>query len=357
VEDIRLSAICHNTLVTHNFLDDNIISVPDGEGRVADLKSLMLNKNIKSSTKKRKRTEKSSPTNKKQNNSKYNQFVSLQPSSVPLLPYIAGLKWDSINYSCAYDVILMFVYHSLWSISQRWRTAFGNSNTETDRLLRLFNRQDDIMVAWSCGELTELRDRWRYHLNNLSVSSFNNRGPRLISVESLCQVLGGSHENVVRDVCTCVFAIIDCRRDLWSDNCELVGLSPTALTASSQSWLAAAHVNGEDLHSRHCNDKLHIRVDLPTVMFVVHAMTVPALLPSLNLTFGGNSYELKSVVYFKDNHFYCRLVDSETHTAWTHDGMVNDGILCDPQRLHNTNNEWLMSLRNGPAYILFYNLI
>jgi hypothetical protein len=79
---------------------------------------------------------------------------------------LVGPKWDSINWSCAYDAILMFIHASLILDGQTWMSNFNRANCHTNMLLNILHSAVPVTVTPQ-QLISYKRDQWRTYLSNL----------------------------------------------------------------------------------------------------------------------------------------------------------------------------------------------
>ncbi|KAJ3516296.1 hypothetical protein NMY22_g14242 [Coprinellus aureogranulatus] len=226
----------------------------------------------------------------------------------------ASWKWDSTNWSCAYDsylTIIRFIWHTYHET-----VSLGDLAEYSWYMNYLFNTFDDI----KSGELT--LDDCRLGLMGTDICS-------------LVQVVNGlvlnDNSNYSSRLCR------GCGTAIQGLHFEAVGRytvmrTPLLTVMSIQEYLHGLISSPAD-HCPHCNGDLIIQHDFAQLMCVQlpnssYDIIRDRLVIDRKLDVGGLIYRLVGVVYWsaEDAHFSTRLVDGGGR-VYQYDGMQADGCV------------------------------
>lgn len=293
--------------------------------------------------------------------------------------YLPGCKWDSIDYSCAYDSVITPLFNVCRDIGNiRTNTLFAESSpigSHFSHGIRDISRYENGDVHLS-RHVDRLRDIVRDELSNSRPLIFTRRGNAYASaVEVLDDIMRPVHPYCsVRTYC--VFCGSDSSAEnagdasymfaadatLWSGHglhpplfCRTSKLLSTYLCAKpgrrcSQCGCDTATV------SRHMNFPLSVfHVDLSDFTAVTRVM--PEMHASFSVDGSILKYRLYGIVYVGHGHFSSRFVDLHDR-VWFHDGQLNDGRCVLDSTLHpgNDNTEQLLWAGGKQACALMYVL-
>jgi hypothetical protein len=265
-------------------------------------------------------------------------------------PPLGHLVWDSLNYSCAYDVFLMSLYCAFEIQPEDWCNSFRDLNGRTEQLHGELIRLR-IQLPGNPLRLTEAREALRDRMSRDEPTRLPRLGPVMLSPERLLDWLleRESHLELTRDCNACrvtqrttgdVSAFL--HPDVWTTWANSCGLDQRATTASVQTWTSLLLRFPRDFQ-RGCpscgNDGVtmfswtKVRNPPPFLHFEVFpkAKTARAIASkSLRLPMAEGCdrvYRLHAFIYLNHAHFTVRVFDWERQSVWFHDGRQNSGRL------------------------------
>jgi len=272
------------------------------------------------------------------------------PKSSPMLTspsaYRFGCRWDSVDYSCAYDCVFMTFVWMYLHAPQTWRETWVGGCAATtilsgycDAISRSLDRQVDnsaIPVLFSSG-----RNAFRDTLSKGDPERFKRRGGVLISV-------GDVLDSLSRGQTTSMFFLY--RTSCDSQYCYPVLTTPAgapymltpntwnSITQSKakpsceslQRWITGFcefKVSSLPQSPSGCDRKhSHTLTFLqpPWIWFDIFLNHPRVVLPSFEISLGPAVYRLASVIYGNSKHFVARL-STPSGMWWSYDGMINGG--------------------------------
>jgi hypothetical protein len=273
---------------------------------------------------------------------------------------LVGPKWDSNNWSCAYDAVLFFIHTSLSLDGQTWMSNFNGANCHTNTLLNILYSAVPVTVT-PHQLISYKRDQWRTYLSNLEPAAFERFGHVMISPECILNVLNGAtHLQQYQQPisCPCSFGLVYCDRATWHHHAGVANLNKNARSASLETWLKIHENTPWELHTSYCpvRTKRTPSAPLNSLAFVTSPGVTPHVLPSLTVTFLETRYHLRAIIYHGSNHFAVRVM-GQNELMWTYDGAVLNGNLYEPRHIASSEDiSWLTMLgAEKHAYIYLFN--
>ena len=282
--------------------------------------------NSESNTKKRKNDDISDPSHKRPKIN--NTLIHTQFKPI-------GFKWDSVNWSCSYDSILYILSNTLLE-----------TKTPTVQLTKI-----NKYVKKLAGELKKTNhitpEQVRNAIRQMLFNDYGNRfplyGPRTISVQDLANILLSSAsttslKHTIR--CKSCIKTITTKKFLFSNllNPKLYWAHKSIIVdnleiKSAERWIKAYMEIPANLACRNCKKKLSINkidnapqiicLDLSsTLEFKNHSQIELSVHTKQS---DCNSYHLKGIVYYRNNHFSASFVHQDDMTIWYNDGAVTKG--------------------------------
>ena len=266
---------------------------------------------------------------------------------------LVGCRWDNTNWSCAYDAVLVPLFHVLRDTGIAAQASFASTSAQFRLLTRLYMQLSEPISQPALEKVW--RDGIRQHLHSTAPKTFP-KGRRLVSVDDVVSQITDNARPTCRTNTTCVtcahttshlrlftlpFVIDSTLLQTWrilSGKPEIPGgIQPFC------EWLQASSIYG--INSRNsqsseqcctvCGSAGPIEITLtaidavPLLYFDVAGFAVqPSIeieLPS-NRSQGRDRYRLFACVYFGDAHFSARYIDADEQ-LWEYDGQRHNGAL------------------------------
>ncbi|KAH7905265.1 hypothetical protein BJ138DRAFT_1017962 [Hygrophoropsis aurantiaca] len=230
-----------------------------------------------------------------------------------------GLKWDSVNYSCAYDSFFTILW-SIWlSSPHRWNKHLKNYTTYTDSLLKGFQH-----CFHNIASLEDARDTVRNGLHSYNSNKFP-MGTEGASVSELAHTMIGTHHDPLSWIrCVACGAKVPTGNKLAHVYCPVVNQSTT-----TAEWLAAKWTNTDNEKRRcsSCNQQVsgQWQSDTPPKLVILDIFNQQISISHLIYAKGNKlntKLYLKGVVYYKENHFTSIIITPNGHLKF-HDGMLS----------------------------------
>ncbi|KAJ3513184.1 hypothetical protein NMY22_g15116 [Coprinellus aureogranulatus] len=223
-----------------------------------------------------------------------------RPMSTPMnlgIETPKGIVWDGINYSCAYDAIIVILYN-LWSADVGfWTSAFVSMGSEIVNEMK----QGFMRVANGTTSLERARDDVRALLHRTNPVAFPLRSSW--SPEQYLSLQGVTTLLVNRF-----------RQQQCGGTCTVQD---------------ALYINPVGVRGRCsvCDEQMVRQMNVtgvPPELLTFSLELAPDLVPNLTLVLGNSTYRLRGLVYGGRNHFTCRLIDKHGQ-VWYADGMASPG--------------------------------
>ncbi|KAK7685961.1 hypothetical protein QCA50_010771 [Cerrena zonata] len=289
-----------------------------------------------------------------------NQPLSVQPASANP----RGLRWDSTDYSCAYDSFLTVVLNGLEFFPSMWKSLQG-SNAAFDYFLSSLVRATQSTSQGRRSPSEIARDDLRDVLHNVSRETFPRRGPvgTPLSdvVRRMARVLQPfAHRQYRCSHCGFEDPELSPMHDLLWD--ASVVLFASAGSTSTASLLKQLVHGGPPLSCAYCGSQgwtsmpVFSRVPSFLMLELPVEWADPVLVSDefhLTVADVDCQWALQGVVYFGSNHYTCRFVDGDDN-VWYHDG-AESGSQC----LHHGDSfaelQDINTAHNRAASILVYH--
>ncbi|KAH7905987.1 hypothetical protein BJ138DRAFT_1016924 [Hygrophoropsis aurantiaca] len=235
---------------------------------------------------------------------------------------MTGFKWDSVDYSCAYDSLFTILLNIWSSNPHRWNKHLKNFTVYFDLLLKGFQRSFQNVAS-----LEEGRDAVRSRLNSYNVAKFP-MGPTGTSVSELAHTMIGSDQDPVSWIrCVPCGAKVPTGRRFAHIYCPVVDHS-----ISTAEWVAAKWANSE-VHPCQCTQcdsfvSGQWQSDTPPKILIFDVANQEVSISHMIYLRGNKlntKLHLKGIVYYKANHFTSIVVTAEGHIKF-HDGMLSANL-------------------------------
>ncbi|KAH7909264.1 hypothetical protein BJ138DRAFT_1011149, partial [Hygrophoropsis aurantiaca] len=262
-----------------------------------------------------------------------------------------GLKWDSVNYSCAYDSLFTILFHIWFASPHKWNKHMKHFTEFTDLLLKGF--QQTIVSTVS---IEEVRDNVRYSLNKYNDENFP-LGPSLTSVSELAHTMLGTEQDSFAWIrCENCSAKVPTGKKINHIYCPIVNSASSTADWLTLKWFTQP-CNATLCSS--CNNIVHgqWQSDTPPKMLMLDIFS-QQLSISHQVCVKGNKLNtklhLKGVIYYKDKHFTSIVIDSLEH-VWYHDGMTSPKLVNCNVDLSALSPSMLMSRNGSSACLVIYS--
>jgi hypothetical protein len=273
-----------------------------------------------------------------------------------------GTLWDAVDWSCAYDAVIVLLFHTLRTHPVAFGSAVQHMTQFMSHLVvhfhHLSRRSEDLQA-----QLNNIRNSLRDMLSSASPNNFPRRGAVPIGAFDVLYAICGpsSIEGVGDIVCsTCQLSQLRgarstqplghfARPPLVQFTRILDGADPgprdlaqspisfahwlRAFTLNSVSHLSVSSVR--DTCGRCSTPAPHVftfdATSAPRLFFVDVSDWTLSTSPQLTLQFSALSgctliYRLCGAIYHGTNHWTCRWISRETQ-VWAHDGRLHRGKL------------------------------
>ena len=310
--------------------------------------------------------------------------VPVAPSSQPIKPLwpqtTAGVVWDGVNWSCAYDSVFM----SFWSIYKKsppgWRDMWmqqapkwsGFLKKAFDSLITMAQNERISQAALS-REFTAYRNAFRNLLSQVDPTRFKRFGPEEISVyQVLSHIFTSSIESqphldqvVVCNTCGgsanvhCSFALLGSIELLTNYLDENDTAPRLPLDVAVTRYVQRALLEPHNVRCSMCSGQLEVQsLSVPNLMSWLWIEPDPdsPVSPSPHLVFDipgqRRVYTLEAIIYGGGRHFTARLSD-QSGAWWKYDGMWSPNLL-QPDRVEDEAD--LLENDGRVASYLLYSL-
>ena len=269
-----------------------------------------------------------------------------------------GCKWDSVNYSCAYDcvyTVLAWVYfHATHTWREKWTRESLMASFLSDHFEKILSSPSEPTSNLTMSRLfTEGRDAWRDVLYHHNPVDFPRRGSKFASLARLLEILAKdqhpSHYATVFLSCNtpgCPPRVKNIRAKyymLTRNNWNAVTRTTTPPHHESlEAWIKNHYSSPRLTKTRdrctHCQKRFarELVFSGPTwTWFDVVRDCRHAVIPTLKLSLGSVSLRLAAIIYSNIDHYRARISDP-SGVWWFYDGRCNGGQL---ERLPKLTNE------------------
>ncbi|KDR67899.1 hypothetical protein GALMADRAFT_79067 [Galerina marginata CBS 339.88] len=266
-----------------------------------------------------------------ENNKKVKNNTTTPSISDPI-----GLKWDSKNYSCSYDSLIVILYDIWKENPDEWTENFESINETYMKNLASGFKQ----VFEGSKSLEDVRNNLRQTLNNISSEKFP-MGKNNASVAELAfELLKSNDENAISQIsCSqCDYTGIE-----YLDQLGYIFDIGNYKVSSTEKWSKKLKEPSTE-RCNECFSKLGYELqykEKPKLVILEYPFSNIETSHTLKLNINGqtNILSLRGIVYHGENHFCSRIISSEGK-VWYHDGIetgkrsIEDGNL-----LNMTSND------------------
>ncbi|KAH7903740.1 hypothetical protein BJ138DRAFT_1020149 [Hygrophoropsis aurantiaca] len=261
-----------------------------------------------------------------------------------------GLKWDSVDYSCAYDSVFT-IFYTIWVASPiRWNKHMKDFTPYMDLLIKGFQR-----TYHKTSTLEQARDEVRAELNHFSGVKFPY-GHVGASVSELVHTMLGSDRDTDSWIrCADCGTKVPTGQKLGHVYCPVVDKEMSTSDWFMQRWLTTnvgvyqCGSCGNDVHGQWQSDtppKL-LSLDIANQnISISHTICIKG--NKLN-----TKLHLKGVIYYKDYHFTAVVIGIDGHLMF-HDGMKSASLEDSGRILSTTPQSDLANWNGGRATLVIY---
>jgi hypothetical protein len=277
---------------------------------------------------------------------------STRASKKQKMPTIApvGLKWDQVNYSCAYDALFIGLYHIWHDHGALWSNRFASITDFTKQLGQGFES-----YSMKTRSLETVRNQVRKSLANANPNGFPN-GPVFTYLDILTDTMFGQRfwGRDTTKCMTCDLVGVDtqgypCTRTVYKDAALKARYKEEYMLSHWLNTLRISRANGRCTACQNSLARIEIPVTAPPILHFALDDTLMRLDPAFNITVGGTAvrYALRSVIYIGNHHFTSRIV-KKNGDIWFHDG-IEMGITSIPEGNVHSQGPWFLNTckRNG----------
>ena len=379
-ESKRLAILEHNTYVQYGFRNDNYKKMVDPESEqnvphiipVANFDTTNSTSNTSSNSSKSP-TKNAPPTkalpfhsppkhfidsnsNSSSDNKKSFKRPRLETQVLPNEALTSGCEWSSIDWSCAYDCVLMSIFYAYLSfndrdiVKTRWREQTNLTNILAPFLEHLTTSSINIMCSQN---FNIVRDRLRDYLSEIEQLHFPRHGPVGAPAERIFDhLINFEHTKLCISYycpsCTTVsnkFTLTTTEyiptlffSGLWTTSSQKLSSQFHPPNASIQTWIDLDLCSKKKnyslpTHNTICNPcffvtNIYVGKPPPLLKFEITPGTLPIPIPCKTIslhTFDSTiNYNLCAIIYLGNFHFTARLFHNEH--IWTYDGQKNNGF-------------------------------
>jgi len=277
-------------------------------------------------------------SNKKQKTSNVSQ---------PDLASPLGLKWDGIDYSCAYDAFFGILY-SIWMLDpEKWSKDFDYINED---YLGVLSNGFHLVIEGHAS-LEDIRDAVRMHLHELDASKFPmgqigaGVGDLAFTMLHTDRIMAESQR-----ACECGYTEDTADHHLG----YVIYTNNSSASASTSEWVSDLQTNTQRKCPQ-CSDTMikHISyTEFPKIVVFEYPNLNIETSHEIRLKKDGQTtvLHLRGIVYHGENHFTSRIISPEGN-IWYHDGMTTGGTCDSDSHLKSTADTKLRTCE-GKALVL-----
>ena len=272
-----------------------------------------------------------------------------------------GLKWDSVNYSCAYDSLLTI----LLAVYMESRGCWNETTFEENTLLMALQADfEDILIDPPNKTFTEVRDLLRESIGTTH-PDLAARGTRGCDIIKLTEHIMRENDDLLllKHHCTgCAYqsneqhlnhVIHYCTRGLWSSHTRRLGRYDNRKTTT---WIEALFEQKSNIACPNCYVKMYKKlVYSEAPKFFIMSMTAlkPTIEAQVKIPGHNVLYRLCGIIYFGEFHFVCRIID-KSGEIWYHDGVQTGAKVEYFNNMLYVSTKLLQKAGNREASLLFY---
>ncbi|KAI9063184.1 hypothetical protein FKP32DRAFT_1572229 [Trametes sanguinea] len=253
----------------------------------------------------------------------------LSPDVEERAPPRQGLRWDAVNWSCAYDCILTIIWNSMLELGDEW---FNRLSRDTVACHLLYTRMS--AHPRNGAALEPIRDALRDVLHLFDPVSFP-RGRSMAAVTDVILAVLTRSEPFGVSVAVCSVCSEEFQRStdvcssmLWTVLPDLLQrLPPRRSLPSSQAIVDGLLTAGYPIRCPSCRSPCDIRTTVLSAppIICLDVTNIEGMRASERISIPINSvpqqWTLCGVIYHGFQHFTCRFIASDG-TVWYHDGVT-----------------------------------
>jgi len=271
-------------------------------------------------------------------------------TSQPDLASPLGLKWDGIDYSCAYDAFFGIIYN-IWVLDpEKWSMEFDYINED---YLGVLSTGFDLVLQGHAS-LEDIRDAVRVQLHDLNANKFPmgqtgaGVGDLAFTMLQSDRVIAVSHRD-----CACGYTEDKTDHDLG----YIMYTNNSRTCASTSEWISDIQTN-TNRRCPDCTDNMikHISyTDVPKMIVFEYPNLDIETSHKIRIKIDDQTIVLKlrGIVYHGESHFTSRII-SPDGDIWYHDG-ITTGNTCDyDNHLKTTTDTKLRSYENKALVLAIY---
>ena len=244
------------------------------------------------------------------------------PPSTQVAATMRGLKWNSVDYSCAYDSFFTVMWN-IWRDRRRLLTSVPDTQNEyLNKLYEGFALEHESSIS-----IEDARDVVRNMLYNQSRRNFP-MGSRGANIHDLLRIMLKCQDSIGQELVSCP----SCKRIRSSDPIDSLLVDCIEVHQANAQRLMDKWITHESRYScTACKIKLHMGRHFQSIpkLFVI---SVPdeitfTVTKTISMSFADGvikHYSLSGLIYYGQAHFVSRFID-KFNNVWFHDGMLNGG--------------------------------
>lgn len=270
-----------------------------------------------------------------------------RPGAGTSLPVNFGCKWDSADFSCAYDCVFTALTWLYLHATDAWRRKWIQESATADFLSGHFRK---IMTALSSpmpdrtvpALFVKGRDELRDRLFQRNPTMFPRRGPRYASVTYLLQVLADDRSPSYYATAILSCGTAGCPLLMKNLKAKYYILTPSGWNTSTGIASPPYHESLETWIKKHyssptltktadrcmqCRRQLSRRLVFRKstwFWFEVFPEFRHVVIPAFKVSLGSATFRLATVIYFNGNHYRARVCDP-SGSWWFYDGQRYEG--------------------------------
>jgi hypothetical protein len=227
-----------------------------------------------------------------------------------------GPKWK--DNSCAYDCFVMSLRVLWYSSTKRTKQVLQKWSSTISEIVNSF----DVETS----SLTDTTETLRQHLYQSSPTKYPWKG--MASYNDICHDLLKSKSHVFQDVLKCLSclesSLLPSRGQPKTVSIIAASIVPQSVSDFINNWNSASKHKCVKCGSTKTQISHEFIRPVPFLSFEL-ANVVPSDLFIINIDNKQFTYNLSSVTYYADEHFFVRVITEKTH-VWIYDGLDNNGV-------------------------------
>jgi len=380
-----LEKLEYNTLINYGFITEQISSVPDPESEYKKKPIKIKTKFVEPPPHKRKLIDDTSDPhnnslykNKKQKLNEKSSESTNELCPEPTTLFSSGCRWDSLNWSCAYDSVFMSLYSIFACHTSPFHHNFSISSPIAKKLEVSFM---NILNSSSknCTIFDHHRNNLRDELHTQNPNQFRRFGQHGTSASDILEIIFPTN---IRHLITTASCPNQCHQSLPSHNRHTTiipsqvidrnSIIPRNLNEYMSNFIDNINQpsNAMDIFCDICQTSTltytPLLINAPPILFFELPMestsSLCTILPSWNikilLLLEPFQYQLSAIIYLGGFHFTIRLIH-KNGSVWKHNGATNNGIPILDFIAQKTDSELeqLLTLEQRKAHIYIYSRV